>query len=74
MRIIYRAIANDLDERFLDDLQTTYRNKEIKIMVCEVKETEYLLESEKNRKRLLQAKNNVEQKTKLVKVNLDLLR
>lgn len=73
MRIIYRLKANELDDNFLEDLQKTYKDKEIEIIVREVDETEYLLKSPINRQRLLTAKNNIEQGIHLVNVNLDYL-
>ncbi|VEP14631.1 conserved hypothetical protein [Hyella patelloides LEGE 07179] len=71
MRIIYRLKANELGDDFLEDLQKTYKDKEIEIIVYEVDETEYLLKSPTNQKRLFQAKNNIEQGVHLVNVNLN---
>ena len=71
MQIIYRLNANQLDEKFLEDLQKTYKDKEIEIVVYEVDETEYLLKSKTNQQKLLTAKDNVEEGIHLVEVNLD---
>ena len=71
MHITYRLRANQLDEKFIEDLQRTYKNKEIEIVVCEVDETQYLLKNQANKQRLLQAKNNIEQGISLVEVDLD---
>ena len=73
MRITYRLKANELDDSFLEDLQKTYKDKEIEIVVYEVDETEYLFKSKINRQRLLNAKSNIEQGVHLVEVNLDRL-
>lgn len=73
MRTIYRLKANELDDNFLEDLQKTYQDKEIEIIVYEVDETEYLFKSDINRQKLLKAKNNVELEDNLVKVNVELL-
>lgn len=73
MRTIYRLKANELDDNFLEDLQKTYQDKEIEIIVYEVDETEYLFKSDSNRQKLLKAKNNSELGINLVKVNVELL-
>lgn len=71
MRTIYRLRANELNDNFLEDIQKTYQDKEIEIIVYEVDETEYLFKSERNRRKLLEAKNNVELGINLVKVNVE---
>ena len=71
MHITYRLRANQLDEKFIEDLQRTYKNKEIEIVVYEVNETQYLLKNRANRQKLLQAKNNIEQGISMVEVDLD---
>lgn len=73
MRIIYRLKANELDDKFLEDLQKTYQDREIEIIVYEVDETEYLFKSDINRRKILKAKNNSELGINLVKVNVELL-
>lgn len=71
MRTIYRLKANQLDDNFLEDIQKTYQDKEIEIIVYEVDETEYLFKSDLNRSQLLKAKDNVERGINLVKVNIN---
>ena len=71
MQSSYRLKANELDEKFIAGLRETYKDKDIEIIVYEVDETEYLLKSEANRERLMQAKANVENQTNLVEVNLE---
>ena len=73
MHITYRLRADQLDENFLEDLQNTYKDKEIEIVVYEVNETKYLLKNAANKQRLLKAKNNIERGIYLVEVNLDSL-
>lgn len=71
MQSSYRLKANELDEQFIEGLKATYKDKDIEIIVYEVDETEYLLRSEANRKRLMQAKTNIENKTNLREVSLE---
>lgn len=65
MYTIYRINANELDGRFVRAMKAMFKNKEIEIAVCEAAQTEndetaYLLKSPANKKRLLQAIENVE--------------
>jgi antitoxin YefM len=46
------------------------KDKEIEIITSKVGETEYLLKSEANKQRLMQAIKNVEQQVHLVEVNI----
>ena len=62
----YRMNAADLDNTFIDALKTLFRDKEIEIVVTEIDETEYLLQSSANRQRLLQAIENVNSGANLV--------
>jgi antitoxin YefM len=52
-------------------LKETYKDKDIEIIIYEVNETEYLLQSEVNRQRLMQAKTNIDNKTNLVEIDLE---
>ncbi|MEY4518582.1 MAG: hypothetical protein RLZZ499_1181, partial [Cyanobacteriota bacterium] len=52
-------------------LKETYKDKDIEIIIYEVNETEYLLQSDVNRQRLMQAKTNVDNKTNLVEIDLE---
>jgi antitoxin YefM len=70
MYSIYRLNANDLDTEFVESLKTLFKDKEIEIAVYDIDETDYLTRSEANKKRLLAAVKNAEQKDKLVEVNL----
>ncbi|MGK7905391.1 MAG: hypothetical protein AB4352_29095 [Hormoscilla sp.] len=71
MSSTYRLKASELDERFLAGLKSIFGDKEIEIIVSEVSETDYLLKSEANKNRLLQAVENVKNRTNLVEVNLE---
>ncbi|MGL6340454.1 MAG: hypothetical protein ACRC80_15105 [Waterburya sp.] len=70
MQSSYRLKANELDEKFIAGLKETYKDKDIEIIIYEVNETEYLLQSEVNRQKLMQAKTNVDNKTNLVEIDL----
>lgn len=71
MQTVYRLNANELDENFLNGLKTTFKDQEIEIVVYGVDETAYLMATEANRTRLLQAVENIRQRSNLVEVNLD---
>ena len=71
MQTSYRLNAKDLDQNFLESLQTLFQDREIEIIVYDVDETAYLSKSEANQKRLLQAIENVENGTNLIEVNLE---
>jgi antitoxin YefM len=55
MQTIYRLNASELNNQFVESLRTLFANKEIEIIITEVDETTYLLGTEANRKRLLEA-------------------
>ncbi|MGD1864541.1 MAG: hypothetical protein ACFB0D_08300 [Phormidesmis sp.] len=73
MHNTYRLNANELNDDFLEGLKATFRGREIEIVVYEVDETEYLLQSDVNRERLLKAKANIEKGTNLIEVSLESL-
>ncbi|MEK0179674.1 MULTISPECIES: hypothetical protein [Microcoleus] len=70
MSTVYRLKASELDINFLEQIKATFGNKEIEIIVSECDETEYLLQSEVNKHKLLQAIENVKERENLVEVNL----
>ena len=70
MQSSYRLKANDLYEKFIAGLKETYKDKDIEIIIYEVDETEYLLKSEANRRKLMQAKSNIENKNNLEEIDL----
>jgi antitoxin YefM len=73
MYTVYHLKADELDNQFLEALKTLFKDKTIEIVVTEVDETAYLLHSDANRERLLQAIENVNNGENLVKVELDTL-
>ena len=66
METIYQLNADDLNEDFLEGLKTSFKHKEIEIVVYERDETAYLLRSPANRSRLLEAVADAEQNRNLV--------
>ena len=66
----YRLKANELDSKFIENLKTLFEDKEIEIAVYEVDETEYLLKSDANRRRLLEAIDNVKNEKNLIEVEM----
>jgi antitoxin YefM len=66
MQTTYQLNADDLNEDFLEGLKTTFKHKEIEIVVYERDETAYLLSSPANRSRLLEAIADVEQDRNIV--------
>ncbi len=74
MRLKFCYIRSETIKRSIDDAHDL--NKEIEIAVCETAQTEndettYLLQSPANKKRLLQAVENIENNRGLVVTNLD---
>ena len=65
METIYQLNADDLNDDFLEGLKTSFKHKEIEIVVYERDETAYLLRSPANRARLLQAVADIEQNRNL---------
>lgn len=73
MHTVYHLKADELDNQFLEALKTLFKDKTIGIVVTEVDETAYLLHSDANRERSLQAIEHVSNGENLVKVELDTL-
>jgi len=71
MQISYRLNANELDNSFLESLKAAFQNKEIEIVVYESDETAFLLQNPTNRKRLLTAVGNIQNRNNLVELNWD---
>jgi antitoxin YefM len=70
MSTVYRLKASELNTDFLEEIKATFGDQEIEIVVSELDETEYLLKSEVNRNRLLQAVDNVKNQQNLIEFNL----
>lgn len=66
MVTIYRMNADELDSSFLESLKAAFKSKEIEIAVYEMDETEYLLRSPENKRRLLEAIDDVNHNRNLV--------
>lgn len=66
METIYQLNADDLNEDFLEGLKTSFKHKEIEIVVYERDATAYLLRSPANRAHLLTAVADIEQNRNLV--------
>lgn len=73
MSTTYRVNANDLDEKFLNNLKNLFKDKQIEIHVVEEDATEYILSTEANRDRLLKALEDIESGKELIKVDIDKL-
>jgi antitoxin YefM len=73
MSVVYRLKASELNHHFLEQIKAEFADKEIEIIISEFSEfdeTEYILKSESNKKKLLKAIDNVKQHQNLVEVNL----
>jgi antitoxin YefM len=68
MQTVYHLKTNELDSQFLESLKTLFKDKTIEIIVSEVDETAYLLHSDANRERLLQAIEHVNNGEDLIEV------
>ena len=66
MKATYRIRANELDEKFIERIKTTFGEQEIEIVVSDIDETDYLLQSPVNKERLLKAIQNVKRGENLV--------
>jgi antitoxin YefM len=73
MQTVYRLNADELNHQFLEAMQTLFKDREIEITVSDVDETAYLLRSEPNRKRLLQAVQNINNGQNTVEVPQEML-
>jgi len=70
MSTVYRLKASELNTDFLEEIKATFGDQEIEIIISELDETEYLLKSEVNRNKLLQAVDNVKNQQNLIEFNL----
>ena len=71
MKATYRIKANELDEKFIEGIKTTFGEQEIEIVVSDIDETDYLLQSPANKERLLKAIENVKRGENLVAISLE---
>ena len=70
MQTVYRLKAEELDTRFVESLKMLFQDRDIEIVVTEVDETSYLLRSEANKKRLLEAIDDIEHGRNLIEVDI----
>jgi antitoxin YefM len=70
MQTVYRLKTEELDTQFLESLKMLFKDRDIEIVVTEVDETSYLLRSEANKKRLLEAIHAVEKGQNLIEVDI----
>jgi len=73
MYAVYHTNVNELDSQFITALKTLFKDTNVEITVSKVDETAYLLQSETNRQRLLEAIQHVDNQQNLVEVQLDAL-
>ena len=73
MQTTYRLNANELNDQFLDAVKALFKDKEIEIVVSEVDETTYLIQSEANRKRLMESIENINQGKNLIEISPEIL-
>ena len=71
MKATYRIRDNELDEKFIEGIKTTFGEQEIEIVVSDIDETDYLLQSPANKERLLKAIQNVNRGENLVSYKTD---
>ena len=71
MYSIYRLKANKLDIKFIEGLKKIFKGKDLEIVIYDVDETEYLTQSPENKKRLLEAIDNVNKRKNLVSINIE---
>jgi antitoxin YefM len=73
MVTVYRMNVNELNEQFITSLQALFKDTEVEITVTAIDETAYLLQSEPNRKRLMEAIANIENGIDLIDASADIL-
>lgn len=71
MSAVYRFNANKIDSSFLEEIKQKFAGQNIKIVVSELDETEYLLSSEANKVKLITAIENIKNRQNLIEVSLE---
>jgi len=74
MYTTYRLNVNELNNNFIKGIKQIFKDKEIEITVSDFDETEYLLSSPENKKRLLEALDNVNNRRNLIEVDSELFK
>ena len=70
MNTIYQLHANELNGNFLNSVKALFKGRKITIAITtEIDETEYLLQSEANRKQLFDSINNLKKKKNIITFN-----
>ena len=72
MYTTYQLNTDDLNTDFIDILKATYKNKNIEIAVYCIDETEYLLNSPRNREILLQRVDDVKHSKNIITPNQEI--
>ena len=70
MYTTFRLKKKDLNKNFLETLKSLFKTDELEISVSPADETEYLLKSDANKKRLLKSVKNIRKGKNLTEVNL----
>ena len=68
----YRLKVDQLNNNFIKSIKHLFHDKEVEIIVHDIEdETEYILRNEDNKKRILQAIQNIEDPANVVEVNIN---
>ena len=68
----YRIKANEINQHFINGIKEIFQDREIEIVIHDIEdETEYLLRTDANKKHLLKAIKNVENKKDLIEVEAE---
>jgi|GEM_PF-1594368 len=70
MYATFRLTKNDINASFLETLKSLVKSGEIEVAVSQVDETEYLMQSMANKKKLMTSIKNIKAKKHLVEVDL----
>jgi len=74
MYTTYRLNVNELNNNFIKAVKQLFKDKDIEITVTDFDETEYLLSSPENKKRLLEAIDDVNNRRNLIEVDGELFK
>lgn len=68
----YRVNIDELTPDFIEGIKKVYQHQEVEIIIREVEdETEYLMKSPENHRRLLESIENIKQRKNLVTMKLE---
>jgi antitoxin YefM len=74
MYTTYHLNVNELNNNFIKSIKQLFKDKDIEITVSDFDETEYLLSSPENKKRLLESLDNVNNRRNLIEVDSELFK